>query len=67
VTRPMIWILRCLALGHLDWGVVLLLVAGGSALSAFRILPYIMNLKVHAIDKGNNPMAVSKLGQRRQW
>jgi hypothetical protein len=26
-----------------------------------------MNLKVHVIDKGNNPMAVSKLGQRRQW
>jgi hypothetical protein len=36
----MIWILRCLALCHFGWSGVLLLAAGWSVWSAFRVLPF---------------------------
>ena len=38
--RPILWMTRCLALGHYAWGIALLLLAAWFATSAFRILPH---------------------------
>ena len=38
--RPILWMIRCLALGHYAWGIALLLLAAWFATSAFRILPH---------------------------
>ncbi len=36
----MLWMIRCLALGHYAWGTALILLAAWFAISAFRILPH---------------------------
>jgi hypothetical protein len=36
----MLWMIRCMALGHYAWGAALLLLAAWFAISALRVLPY---------------------------
>ena len=40
VKKPILWMVRCMALGHYAWGTAILLLAAWLAISALRILSY---------------------------